>query len=292
MAEHPAPSLPPLPRFVEVAAQDDWQCIELVSDVHLNEASPGTWSAFERYLLGTTADAVLILGDLFEVWVGDDARHEDFESRCAELLEAAASRCSLAFMPGNRDFLVGSDLLQSCGVQALSDPAVYCAFGQRVLLTHGDALCIDDLEYQAFRRQVRSLDWQEAFLARPLPVRREMARDMRERSRERQRQRGASDGVDVDTAAAVQWMHMSGTPLMVHGHTHRPGSEPLAPGYVRHVLSDWHAEPDGQAPRAQVLRWTSRGLQRVNLLDAGADPAAAAGPSVSASSYRLPPAAV
>jgi UDP-2,3-diacylglucosamine hydrolase len=151
-------------------------------------------------------------------------------------------------------------MLKACGVMALTDPTVVVAFGERLLLTHGDMLCIDDVEYQAFRRQVRSAEWQAAFLERSLAERRSMARSMRERSEALKSSR--SDRVDVDAATAVRWMHEAGTPTMVHGHTHRPGSEPLAPGFIRHVLSDWdldHADP----PRAEVLRWRRSGLARV-----------------------------
>jgi UDP-2,3-diacylglucosamine hydrolase len=258
---------------VELEAEEGWACIDLVSDLHLSEASPGTFAAFEQYLHGTSADAVLILGDLFEVWVGDDARHEGFEARCAELLADTASRRRVAFMHGNRDFLVGSELLRHCGLQAMADPTVMSAFGQRVLLTHGDALCLDDLEYQTFRQQVRSAEWQQAFLARTLAARRQIAREMRERSRARHRQRKASDFADVDSAAAVQWMHLAGAPVLVHGHTHRPATQVLAPGFVRHVLSDWHVEqPEGDdtAQRAEVLRWTAKGFERIDPAHAAA----------------------
>jgi UDP-2,3-diacylglucosamine hydrolase len=263
------PTPPPLlPRFVELHADDSWRSIEFISDLHLSEATPHTTGALQRYLDGTDADAVFILGDLFEVWVGDDARHDRFEAECAEMLAAAACQRTIGFMHGNRDFLVGLGFLKSCGMTALADPTVLSAFGQRLLLTHGDALCLADTEYQAFRTQVRSEAWQSAFLGRTLAARRQIAREMRERSRARHRQRKAGDWADVDPAAAVQWEHLSGAPVMVHGHTHRPGTELLAPGFLRHVLSDWHLEPDGQPLRAEVLRWTADGLTRRSLLPA------------------------
>lgn len=260
-----ADALPTLPGFVEVDAAEDWRCIDFVSDLHLSESTPRTVEGFRRYLETTPADAVFVLGDLFEVWVGDDARFDGFEARCVDLLADAACRRGLSFMHGNRDFLVGLPMLADCGITAMADPTVLVAFGLRVLLTHGDALCLGDTEYQAFRAQVRSAPWQEAFLDRTLAARRQIAREMRERSRSRQRQRRAADFHDVDPAAAVQWMHLCGAQVLIHGHTHRPTSDILAPGYVRHVLSDWDLEATGPAARAEVLRWTGGGFGRIDV---------------------------
>jgi UDP-2,3-diacylglucosamine hydrolase len=268
----PDEALPALPGFVEVDAADHWRCIDFIGDLHLCESAPRTVEGFAHYLATTPADAVVILGDLFEVWVGDDACDGGFESRCVDLLADAACGRNLAFMHGNRDFLVGLPTLAACGMLGLADPTVLVAFGERVLLTHGDALCLGDTEYQAFRAQVRTAAWQRAFLGRTLAARRQIARELRERSRTRQRHRRASETVDVDAAAAVQWMHLSAAPVMIHGHTHRPGSSDLAPGYRRHVLSDWHLEADSQPRRAQALRWTAAGFSRVDLAQTPADP--------------------
>jgi UDP-2,3-diacylglucosamine hydrolase len=128
-----------------------------------------------------------------------------------------------------------------------------------VLLSHGDALCLEDLPYQNFRREVRSPIWQSDFLARPLDERLAIARDIRRASASRPRFDGNTD-VDIDTAEAVRWMHTSGVAELVHGHTHRPGSNLLAPGFKRHVLSDWDLDT-GQ--RAEVLRLGRDGFARV-----------------------------
>jgi UDP-2,3-diacylglucosamine hydrolase len=251
-----------LPTFWEYTAPSDWAAIDFISDLHLGEDTPRTFEAWAAYLRATTADAVFILGDLFEVWVGDDARHEGFERRCAEVLADAAARRTVGFMAGNRDFLVGTDLLKACGVLALPDPTVLVAFGERLLLSHGDVLCLDDHEYQQFRLQVRRPEWQREFLALPLAERRERARGMRSRSEERKRGTSPSNWADVDSATAVRWMHEAGTPTLIHGHTHRPRREALAPGQVREVLSDWDLETDA-APRAEVLRLRRGGLSRL-----------------------------
>lgn len=255
---------PALPTFALLEANAAWQCIEFVSDLHLSEQQPRTVEAWADYLQGSQADAIYILGDLFEVWVGDDARQPGrFEHRAAEILAAAARRRTIGFMAGNRDFLVGRDVLAACGVQALADPTLLSAWGRRVLLTHGDELCLADTAYQAFRRQVRSPAWQTEFLARPLAERERLARQMRDASEANKRQATMANWADVDAAAALAWMRGAGSHDLVHGHTHRPGSQALAAGDTRHVLSDWDC--DGGPARAQVLRLTRDGFSRVDL---------------------------
>ena len=248
-----------LPPFFELAAPPAWRAIDFISDLHLSQALPRTFDAFAAHLLHTPADAVFILGDLFEAWVGDDMGERGFELGCVELIAEAASHRQLAFMVGNRDFLVGARFLRSSGSMGLPDPTVLDAWGQRVLLSHGDALCIADTPYQTFRAEVRSAAWQARFLAKPLRARLQIAADIRKVSQGRRQFDGAADA-DVDTATAVQWMHGMGAREMVHGHTHRPGSAALAPGYKRHVLSDWDLD---QGSRAEVLRLTRAGFKRL-----------------------------
>lgn len=248
-----------LPAFFEFAAPSSWRAIDFISDLHLCEAMPRTFDAFAAHLRHSTADAVFILGDLFEVWVGDDARERVFESACMDLLADAACCRHLAFMAGNRDFLLGPAMLRDSGMSGLPDPTVLAMWGQRVLLSHGDALCLGDLPYQAFRREVRGPAWQQQFLDKPLQQRLQIAADIRQASASRQRFDG--DGsADISAGEAVRWMHAMGAAEMVHGHTHRPGSDTLAPGYKRHVLSDWDLD---HANRAEVLRLTRRGFDRM-----------------------------
>lgn len=252
---------PALPVFYELEADAAWRSIEFISDLHLGENLPRTTAAWARYMAQSQADAIYILGDLFEVWIGDDACQAGrFEQHAAAVLADAAGRRAMGFMAGNRDFLVGAQMLKECGVAALPDPTLLCAWGQRVLLTHGDALCLADEPYQAFRRQVRSAEWRLDFLQQPLAVREQLARQMRDASEAHKRHQNPTDWSDVDACAAVAWMHATGSRDMVHGHTHRPGSEVLAPGYTRHVLSDWDC--DASPVRAEVLRLTRDGFTR------------------------------
>lgn len=262
-----ASRLPALVNVYECTADASWRAVDFISDLHLSAGTPHTLDRWQRYLGETPADAVFILGDLFEVWIGDDARLPgSFAQRAADVLHDAAAQRPVHFMAGNRDFLVGAGLLRDCGVTALPDPTVLDAWGQRVLLTHGDALCLDDTDYQAFRALVRQPSWREAFLARPLAEREALARTMRDASEAAKRRTPVPDWADVDAAAAVAWMHAAGARTLIHGHTHRPGSDVFAPGHARWVLSDWDC--DAQPLRAQALRMTRDGLERIDLLDA------------------------
>jgi UDP-2,3-diacylglucosamine hydrolase len=250
-----------LPAFGTFTAPEGWQAIDLISDLHLSEHTPATFAAFRAHLQHTPADAVFLLGDIFEVWIGDDARDLGFEAEVCAALTEAAQRRTLAFLRGNRDFLVGPAMLAATGVHELADPTVATAFGERLLLAHGDALCLADTDYQRFRAEVRGAAWQSAFLARPLAERRALAAGMRAESERRKRSQTPADWADVDAATAVRWMHETAAPTLVHGHTHRPASDWLAPGYIRHVLSDWDLE-DAVHPRAEVMRWWRGGLLR------------------------------
>lgn len=249
----------PLPALHEWSAPAAWRAIDFISDLHLCEALPRTAQAWEAHLRHTSADLVVILGDLFELWVGDEQMQRPFERGCVEVLAEAASHRQLAFMAGNRDFLVGPQFFAATGLRALPDPTVLDAWGQRVLLSHGDVLCLADEPYQAFRAEVRREDWRRGFLARPLAERLGIAASIRQASQTR-RQFDGDSGADVDEATAVQWMHQTATHELVHGHTHRPGSHPLAPGFKRHVLSDWDLDTGS---RAEVLRLTRDGLARL-----------------------------
>ncbi len=251
--------------FDELSAPADWQRIDFLSDLHLSADTPATLAALQAHLDETRADAVFLLGDIFEVWVGDDARFEPFEAACVAMLRAASAQRPMYFMAGNRDFLLGRAMLADCGIQGLSDPTVLAAFGQRWLLSHGDALCLEDKPYQAFRAQVRNPAWQAEFLARPLAERQAMARQMRAASQANQSKQEL--WADLDTDACVAWLRAAECTDLIHGHTHRPGEHRLASGEAhglrRHVLSDWDFE--ATPPRGDVLRLRRTGLRRIDL---------------------------
>lgn len=251
-----------LPPYQTLTAPPDWACVDFISDLHLDASRPSTLKAWTCFLNATPAQAVFILGDLFEAWVGDDATQQDgFERQAAQALQEAARQRWIGFMPGNRDFLVGSALLEDMGVHAVADPTVLEAFGQRVLLSHGDQLCLADADYQRFRLQVRDPRWQASFLARPLVERRALAQTMRDASRQHQGE--AAEWADVDPSCAQAWLIHSNCSVLIHGHTHRPGSQALSSKLVRHVLTDWELD-DASPGRAQVLRFTAEGFARLN----------------------------
>lgn len=259
-----------VPRFAALSAPARWRTVDFISDLHLKAEEPGTCAAWSRYLRDTPADAVLILGDLFEAWVGDDcAVAGSFEAEAGRQLQAAARSRDLFFMRGNRDFLVGRDFLDRHGVGDLADPSILDFDGRRYLLTHGDLLCTADVDYQHFRQQVRSADWQRDFLARPLAERQALARQMRAQSEQHQAAQGVYADIDADLAR--RWLHAADATTLIHGHTHRPGDHALGADQrgrplQQVVLSDWHI--DAQTQRAQVLRLGRDGLARLPV-DAG-----------------------
>lgn len=257
-----------VPQIAELNAPQDWRTVDFISDLHLHASEPATFAAWQHYMQTTPADAVFILGDLFEVWVGDDAVNDDvsvtaasFEGRCAHLLGETAGRLPVYFMHGNRDFLVGQGLMDLCNAALLADPTVLVFNRHRWLLSHGDALCLDDADYMAFREQVRSVQWQQAFLAKPLAERQDIARGLRAQS-EARKASGATYA-DLDTAATRAWLQAAHAQTLIHGHTHKPAVHDLGGGMNRVVLSDWDLA--AAPPRAEVLRLSAHGLQRIAL---------------------------
>lgn len=247
----------------ELMAAPTWRVIDFISDLHLQATDVATFNVWRQFMQTTPADAVFILGDLFEVWVGDDALQSgSFELQCADAIRQTTARIPVFFMHGNRDFLVGSALMDLCTARLLDDPTVLVFESRRYLLSHGDALCIDDLPYMQFRAQVRSPEWQQAFLAQPLQARQAIARGLRQQS-EARKQSGA-EYADVDSQAARQLLQDAHALRLIHGHTHKPAEHDLGDGMRRVVLSDWDA--DAQPARAEVLRLSSDGLQRITLV--------------------------
>ena len=247
----------------EWRADPSWRRIDLLSDIHLHAGAQKTFEAWRSHMLYGAAEAVLILGDLFEVWVGDDARHSAFEQACTQVLRQASASKFVAFMQGNRDFLLGADMCRDAGMQCLPDPSVAVAWGQRMLLTHGDALCLSDLAYQRFRETVRQPSWQTSFLQQPLYQRREQALAMRQASVQHHTEHPAEASADADEALCMEWLSAARADRLIHGHTHRPDTHALPGGLTRYVLGDWDFE--AQPARARILCWTADGLQGLDL---------------------------
>lgn len=261
---------------MEIAAAPHWHTVDFISDLHLQASEPQTLATLERYLAQTPAQALFILGDLFEVWVGDDTLQfpTGIEQHVARMLQQASARLDLFIMCGNRDFLMGDRLMAACGARALPDPSVLQLGATRWLLAHGDAQCLADVPYQAFRSQVRSAAWQQDFLSQPLDQRLALARQMRAQSEAQKKQlaQAQTPWIDLDRDACLALLDTQGADHMIHGHTHQPAQHDLGQGHVRWVLSDWdlHATP----ARAEVLRLNAAGgaPQRLTLTSAQATP--------------------
>lgn len=245
----------------ELIAPAHWHTVEFISDLHLDPSEPATVQAWRDYLSTSNADAIFLLGDIFEVWVGDDALLEpgSFEAQCAETLSAASAKRSLFFMVGNRDFLAGDAFLQATGMTGLADPTVLVWGKRRIVLSHGDALCLDDVEYQKFRALSRSAAWQQQLLSQPLAVRRSIGKSARSESE--QRKQSGAPYADADLAMTQAWMHQAQAQWLIHGHTHQPADHALPHGGTRIVLSDWHI--DATTHRTEVLRVTPHNWQRL-----------------------------
>jgi UDP-2,3-diacylglucosamine hydrolase len=209
-----------------------------ISDLHLDSSRPGTTAALAGFLAGRAGcDALYILGDLFEAWVGDDDDAPlvgEVRQMLARFSEAGPE---LFIMQGNRDFLLGEAYCRSAGAELLPDPTVIDLYGEPTLLLHGDSLCTGDAEYQAFRKTAREPAWQAELLARPLAERRALAAQLRGMSREANSNK-AEDIMDVAPAAVTQAMAEYSVRQMIHGHTHRPARH-AEPGGTRWVLGDW-----------------------------------------------------
>lgn len=198
-----------------------------------------------RFLRDTApvAEALYVLGDLFEYWIGDDGLDQPFNREIADAFSALAARgVRLSLMHGNRDFLIGSRFERESGMQLLSDPTLINLYGVSTLLMHGDTLCSDDVEYQKFRALVRNPAWQQAFLAKPLVERAGIAQDARGRS-EQAKQIKEMAIMDVAPATVEEVLRSHAYPRLIHGHTHRTARhEHVVDGRLceRWVLADWY----------------------------------------------------
>ena len=227
-----------------------------VSDLHLAADEPANVAAFLYFLQGEAraAASLFILGDLFEYWAGDDDLATPFNARIAAAIrELAHTGTAVFFMTGNRDLLAGQAFADAIGATLLNDPA-RVRFGDRddgdgadapvLLLAHGDALCTDDVAYQAYRRQVRDPAWQAGFLAQPLAARKAFIASLRQQS-ETAKAEKAIEIMDVNADAVAALLRTHGYPSLIHGHTHRPAchlAEVDGHSCTRHVLSDWRGQ--------------------------------------------------
>ena len=196
--------------------------IQFISDLHLDAGRPDTTRLFLQYLgsRGRDADAIYILGDLFDVWIGDDDETPLSREVASGLKSCVDSGTPVFVLPGNRDFLLGDRFARSSACILLDDPARIDLFGQAALLMHGDTLCTDDGEYLAFRHTVRESGWQQDFLGKPVEERRRVAVELRNASIDAGEFK-SGEVMDVNHDAVTRVMDDHGVRLLIHGHTHR-----------------------------------------------------------------------
>jgi UDP-2,3-diacylglucosamine hydrolase len=233
----------------------------LVSDLHLPAAASPLREAFARFLAGPAreATALYILGDLFEVWIGDDAGLSEYSAERSCLRSLIRGGVPVFFQRGNRDFLIGQDFATATGVQLLPDPVVIELSGVPTLLSHGDIWCTDDKGYQRWRRFSRMESMQSVFRVLPLSLRERIAGSVRAQSAAGKQAKPAAI-MDVNDGAIRAAFREHRAPRMIHGHTHRPADHDYdvdGRRCQRHVLADWHPG------RCEALRVDESGVQRV-----------------------------
>lgn len=240
----------------------------IIADLHLARAEPHTLALLDAFLdRARHVRAVYILGDLFDYWIGDDQPLDpEIAARLARFAELSAP---VYFLPGNRDFLVGDDLLARLGAKAIPEQAGIEMGGRQLLLLHGDELCIDDVAYQTMRAQLRDPNFIRDFLGRPLPERIAIAEDLRSKSVTESSSK-ADDIMDVNAAAVAEMLDRSHTACLIHGHTHRPAIHRLPDGRARVVTGDWGefgwlVAVDDEGLRLE--RFTPTGTNVMDLLD-------------------------
>ena len=217
-----------------------------ISDLHLCDSRPHITDAFVLFLEQTAVNAenLYILGDLFEYWPGDDAIADDFQQASITALKNLSARgVKVFFMAGNRDFLLGDAFASATGITILYDPSLLNLYANSVLLSHGDALCTDDVAYIAFRNKVRDAAWQQAFLSQPLSQRIDYIKQLRTKS-EQEKSIKNIEIMDVNALAVQSLIRINHYPtLFIHGHTHRPRSHIVdCDSHIttRIVLGDWY----------------------------------------------------
>lgn len=234
-----------------------------ISDLHLVSHRPRSVAQFFELTGGPAreAEALYVLGDLFEYWAGDDDVEDALNESIADTFSRLGSDGTrVYFMHGNRDLLVGREFAQRSGATLLDDPTLLQLYGAPTLLMHGDALCTDDIDHQEFRTYARNPENQMRFLAQPLAVRRAAMENMRERS-ETSKQEKTAEVMDVNEGAVEQALRGAGYPRLIHGHTHRPGRHlHVVDGHdcERWVLGDWY-------DTGSYLRCDASGCRSVSL---------------------------
>ncbi len=254
-----------------------------ISDLHLSENTPKTLSKLLGWIntIAAPNNELYLLGDIFDYWVGGDHIPQCAQTLAQHLKPASQKGCSIFFMPGNRDFLIGNQYLEKISAVLLPDPYPLKFKEKIICLSHGDQLCTDDIEYQAFRQISRNPNWQKSFLSQSLEKRIETAQKLREHSKQRKvttekqatnLKNGLIGIMDVNTKAVQQaflgrWPNGDKTPhcsIIIHGHTHKTAYHRQTKNHTgeRWVLADWDFDNNN---RGNTLKVATDGIQLINI---------------------------
>ena len=233
-----------------------------ISDLHLERIESPITNIFTAFLDDLNQnDSLYILGDLFESWIGDDNVSELSQYISDRLLMLSERDISVAIMHGNRDFLIGEDFCKASSIKLINDPRIIEIDTKKVMLTHGDELCTDDKEYQAFRSVVRNPLWQKDFLNFPISKREKIAGEAKDASKD-SKENKAMEIMDVNTDAVLKAFNDHDIEIMIHGHTHRPNIHKVSnegKNLTRYVLGDWSKNS------AIILKWDEAEVELMDL---------------------------
>ena len=233
-----------------------------ISDLHLERIESSITNIFTEFLDDINEnDSLYILGDLFESWIGDDNVSELSQYISDRLLSLSERNISVAIMHGNRDFLIGEDFCKASSIELINDPRIIEIDTKKVMLTHGDELCTDDKEYQAFRSVVRNPLWQKDFLNFPISKREKIAGEAKDASKD-SKENKAMEIMDVNTDAVLKAFNDHPVEIMIHGHTHRPNIHKISNEdrkLTRYVLGDWSKNS------AIILKWNEAEVELIDL---------------------------
>ena len=239
----------------------------IISDLHLTERKPKTIMAFVRFMktIAPRYPELVILGDLFDFWIGDDAA-EAAEPIIALLTLHASTGRRVIVMPGNRDVMLGKGFAEAAGAELVRDPIVVEIKGRKVLLAHGDQWCLRDEEYQKFRAMTHDPRWQAAALAKSVPERLAMAQTARAQSEGDKRAKTEAE-MDVVDSAVAEAAHAAGVDLVIHGHTHKPAAH-VGATIERWVVPDWELDDvaEGSSGRSGMITFLEDGRPQIQML--------------------------
>ena len=238
-----------------------------ISDLHLHQTRPEVTGLFQDFIdelltITTPNPELYILGDLFEFWIGDDYEDPLYSEITNQLKNLVKAGIKTYLMHGNRDFLIGENFLSKTGIKLLKEPTIFSYKDKNIMLSHGDQFCIDDIEYQAYRKIVRNREWQRSFLSFPIDKRLKILNEARDASIQSQDMKSNAI-MDVNENEVTAVIQKNNIDILIHGHTHRPRSHTIdieTKKSVRLVLGDWSASS------AKIIKWVHAEPQLIDLI--------------------------